>query len=178
MNLVLALSELYIPTPVKRRFLRELFTYTAAAFRREPPPMERSFAGSLHAYALFTREMVEDVLPGAEDEQVVRERLYQNACRLGLKLRRSLHPATSEEVRRAIHLLYRVLGIEAGVDQEGVLTVRSCFFSAFYTGCVCRFISALDAGVIAGLSGGKRLVFSQRITEGGDCCLARLESGV
>jgi len=52
--------------------------------------------------------------------------------------------------------------------------IKYCGFSRFYTGRVCRLISALDGGTFAGLSGGGKLEFSQRITEGHDCCRGRL----
>ena len=54
------------------------------------------------------------------------------------------------------------------------VTIRRCFFAAHYPPEVCRFMSAMDEGIVAGLCGG-RLVFSQRLTEGADCCRARIE---
>ena len=91
------------------------------------------------------------------------------------ELRKTLRPATPDELRTAMRLLYRAIGINAKFDMEGNVTISACYFSSFYSGRICRLISALDAGVAAGLSGGGRLVFSQRMTEGHDCCLARLE---
>ena len=35
-------------------------------------------------------------------------------------------------------------------------------------------MSAMDEGIVDGLCGG-RLVFSQRLTEGADCCRARID---
>ena len=69
----------------------------------------------------------------------------------------------------------RFLQVGATLDAQGELRIRSCYFSSFYSSGVCRLISALDAGVAAGLSSGGRLVFSRRLTEGHDCCLARFE---
>jgi len=57
------------------------------------------------------------------------------------------------------------------------VTVKRCYFSQFYSGSVCDLISALDDGVFSGLSGGGRLVFSERLTEGNACCRAKLRLG-
>jgi hypothetical protein len=59
---------------------------------------------------------------------------------------------------------------------HGEITVRRCPFSDVYSVEVCRLVGALDSGLLAGLSGGDRLEFTQRITEGAPCCLARLRS--
>jgi hypothetical protein len=72
-------------------------------------------------------------------------------------------------------ILYRAIGVEVQGDEQGNVTVSRCYFSRFYSGPVCDLISALDDGVFSGLSGGGRLVFSERITEGGVCCRAELK---
>jgi hypothetical protein len=71
-------------------------------------------------------------------------------------------------------VLYRILGIDFEGRLDGGVTIKLCAFSRHYTGRVCRLISALDAGAASGLTGGGILEFKERITEGRDCCLARL----
>ena len=175
MNLILTLGQVYIPASLRRSQLRKLFVCTAAAFQKPPPPLGSSSAGALRTYALFTRDLAEESFRQGADEREIRDRLYQNAYRLGCELRKTLRPATPDEVRAAMRLLYRAMGIKAKFDVEGNVTISACYFSSFYSGRICQLISALDAGVAAGLSGGGRLVFSQRMTEGHEYCLARLE---
>ena len=74
-------------------------------------------------------------------------------------------------------ILYEMLGIEFLDTGQGTITIPKCFFSQYYTDQICQLISALDEGVLAGLSGGGRLDFSQRLTEGNDCCKAQFISG-
>lgn len=178
MNLALVLGRVFIPASMRKNQLRKLSACTAEAFRRPPPRMaEGSCAAALRAYALLTRDLAEESFREGEDEHGIRDRLYRNAYQLGCELREWLRPATPEEVRVAMRLIYRVIGIDARFDVDGSVTVRSCYFSGYYPGRTCRLMSALDAGVAAGLSGGGRLSFTQRMTEGHDCCLARLEPG-
>jgi hypothetical protein len=74
----------------------------------------------------------------------------------------------------AARLAYRAIGIDFEGDTCGGITINRCFFSQAYTPTVCQVMSALDAGLLAGLSGGSRLVFTERITEGYPWCRARL----
>jgi hypothetical protein len=74
----------------------------------------------------------------------------------------------------AARMVYGLLDIDLRGTRDGRITVRRCAFSDVYSAEICRLISALDAGLLAGLSGGDRLEFTQRITEGAPCCLARL----
>ena len=55
------------------------------------------------------------------------------------------------------------------------MEIPKCFFSAYYSGPVCRVVAALDQGLAAGLSRGGRLTFVGRITEGNAACRAILE---
>ena len=73
--------------------------------------------------------------------------------------------------------MYGLLDIDFRGNGRGELTVRRCAFSEVYSAEVCRLVSALDTGLLAGRSGGDRLEFSQRITEGAPTCLARLRPG-
>ena len=78
-------------------------------------------------------------------------------------------------VARELQGTYQVIGIDFAGTADGRVRIARCGFAAAYSPAVCRLIGALDAGLLAGLSGGDRLAFSQRITEGAPCCLARLE---
>ena len=85
----------------------------------------------------------------------------------------------------ADHRLYRRRGSGAAclfsVPQHRDHLVRadsrddhgSCLlFRRFYTPAQCRVMSRVDAGIIAGICGGGKLRFTQRITEDCSCCKA------
>jgi hypothetical protein len=175
MKFVLAVLDVYIPKSLKKRVLRDIISSTARAFGAEPPKTQGlSTRHLLEAYALFTRQAAEDVLANIPNPETVRLRLFQNASCLGRTLRQRFHLRSREDVLKMSRIIYRILGISFEARPNGEVIIRSCYFSRFYTGDVCRLISALDEGAAAGLSGDGRLEFSQRITEGHDCCRARL----
>src|SRR4029450_2296143 len=93
------------------------------------------------------------------------------------RLRAGLRLRTTEDAMGAARVAYGLLDIDLHGTRHGEITVRRCAFSDVYSAEVCRLVSALDAGLLAGLSGGDRLEFSQRITEGAPTCLARLRPG-
>jgi hypothetical protein len=175
MNLRLALAESYCPAPLKRRVLRDLFSATAQAFGVRTPPSGRlSPERLLIAYAQFTKAEAERLWAESGDEKEVERRLFENARVLGAALRRKFRARSRNEVIRLSRLLYKILGIGFECRDDGGVTIRQCGFSRCYTERVCRLISALDAGAASGLTGGGTLEFTQRITEGHNCCCARL----
>jgi hypothetical protein len=66
------------------------------------------------------------------------------------------------------------LDIDFQGDEKGEVLISHCSLSRYYSPDTCRVMSAMDRGLLAGLSGGKQLVFSARITEGQACCRAYL----
>ncbi len=96
-----------------------------------------------------------------------------NAYQLGQMHGQMLRVRTIEEVMAMGRILYRILGIEFQGNAQGGVVISHCYFSRFYSGQVCRIMSAMDQGLFAGLSGGGQLVFTSRITEGQPCCRAR-----
>ncbi len=175
MNFALTIVDLHCPAPLKRRVLRELFSATALAFGVETPPTGGlTHERLLTAYAHFTKAEAEKLWAENGDQSEAEGRLFENARVLGATLRRKFHVRSRDEVIRLSRVLYKILGIDFEGRSDGGVTIKQCAFSRYYTGRVCRLISALDAGVAAGLSGGGRLEFSQRITEGHNSCRARL----
>jgi hypothetical protein len=173
MNLRLTIAGLYIPAFIKKRKLRDLFDLTATAFDSDMPVINKlSYADCLKAYAWFSKTKAEEVIRGHKDIKEIKTRLYHSACQLGEKLRKDFHIATRADVLRLSKILYRVLGIEFAGNSNGEVIIRRCFFSQLYSPEVCALISALDEGLAAGLSGGGRLVFRERISEGNSCCRA------
>jgi hypothetical protein len=174
-GLILAVSRMYLPQPIRNDRLGKLFLVTADAFQSLAPSFRGySYHEMLDRYAHFTREKAEEsIRRGNEDE--VKERLYFNARRIGQNIRRELGVRTLAEVMQACRVIYRALKIEFRGDSQGQVYIPTCFFSSYYSSEVCRLISSLDQGLVAGLSGDLRMEFTQRITEGAECCRANLQ---
>lgn len=169
--MLLKIMQLYIPEFIKMKKLKELFRLTADAFQSELPELRRlSFAECLSKYALFTKEQAENYLQSGRPLEEVKHRLYQNSCIFGQSLRKSLHIVTREEDVTVLEAIYKLIGIDFQYDRQGEIIIKQCFFSKYYSGGVCKLISSLDEGLAAGLSGGGRLRFNQRITEDCSCC--------
>jgi hypothetical protein len=100
--------------------------------------------------------------------------MWSNAYVLGESLRRRLGVRTRAEALRAARVAYRMIAIDLKADERGDVVVDRCPFAAWYPPQVCRLMSSLDAGLIAGLTNGGRLGFSERITEGKPQCLAKI----
>ncbi len=177
MNILATFLKNYSPEFLKKRMLKELFIITARAFNCAVPSLQGfSYPDCLKQYALFTRTEAEKSFQHSNDLRVIRIRLFDRAYQLGDKLRKRFHINGDNEVMAIGNLLYNMLGIEFQGTGQGVVTISKCFFSEYYTSQVCQLISALDEGVLAGLSGGGQLDFSQRITDGKDCCQAQFVS--
>jgi len=172
-SLKLKLMLALLPLAGRKKRLEDLFRLTAAAFDRElPDPRGQSRAEMLLGYARFTRGEAERS-PAMGTAGARRESLYELSLRLGRDIRAKIPVRSRADSTAALRCLYRFLDIDMAVDARGAVTIRHCFFAAHYTPEVCRFMSAMDEGIVAGLCGG-RLVFSQRITEGAACCRARI----
>jgi hypothetical protein len=172
-NLRLAVLKIYVPLFVKKKKLEELFCLVADAFGKERPPLKGlSYRERLNAFALYTSKEAERQIQEEHDVEHIKKRLFENARILGRKIRKDFGIRGAKDVMEMSRILYRILGIDFRGEMSGEVTIRKCFFSDYYSPQVCRFISSLDEGVAAGLSGGGRLTFSQRITENKDCCKA------
>jgi hypothetical protein len=179
MNARLFLLERWLPGPLRRRMLDDLARLTAESFGAAAPSLAGlSRRDAVRRFAEFTRTEAERALAGKGPmtAELVRARLHDRARALGLSVRRRLRIVTRAEAFRALRLLYRGIGIDIDADwRSGRVVVRRCAFSNTYTPEVCALVSALDAGIVAGITGGGALAFSGRITEGASCCRARVE---
>lgn len=175
MSFRLFLAERYMPEFIKKRELGNLFQLTASAFARKAPSLSHlSFDDCLGEYALFTRTSVDQAGNGDEEIAALQDRLFRQAFEYGRLWRRRLGITTMKEVMRAGRVLYRAIGIQFRGTDQGLIEISECFFSRYYSPATCRVISSLDAGIMAGLSDGKLLSFSQRITEGFECCKGQM----
>jgi hypothetical protein len=173
MNPRLPVLKICIPKFIKKKKLEELFDLVTEAFGKERPPLKGlSYRERLNAFALYTSNEAERHIQEEHDVEHVKKRLFENARVLGQKIRKDFGIRGAKDVLEMSRILYRILGIDFKGELSGEVTIRKCFFSDYYSPQVCRFISSLDEGVAAGLSGGGRLTFFQRITEKKDCCKA------
>ncbi len=166
------------PALVKRQALVQLFRATAAAFQADMPRLSGlSREQCLLAYARFTAERADEALRQGDDLPGLQARLYENAYRLGRLPGRLLRVQGVGDTMVLGRFLYGILDIDfdgsSSDSGDGEITIGRCYFSDFYSPEVCRVMSAMDRGLLAGLAGGGELAFSQRITEGHTCCRAR-----
>jgi len=169
------LSSRELPMVLRRVLLGKLFRATAAAFQCRPPSLAGLAASeALARYASFTAEHAQAAILNGADLPALRSRLYGRAFALGRCCGRAMGVRTVEQAMAAGRALYRTLEIDFLGDARGCLVINRCFFAQWYTADVCRVMSAMDHGVLAGLLGGGELVFHERITEGAPCCRARL----
>lgn len=139
---------------------------------------------ALRRYAEFTTACMEFIGSGeelgSEDEQgsgmgaleQLSGRLYQDAYRLGSIIRRVTGFRERGDLDRLIFYLYRNIDIDMSGSTDSELLVSDCYFSNYYTPEQCRMMSNVDSGIIAGICGGGRLEFTERITEGCGRCRA------
>jgi hypothetical protein len=173
MGLLVSALQIYMPDFVKKRALTELFKSTAAAFEAEVPQLAGlDSAECLAQYARFAQTHAEQRLRDGHEVEAVAERLYRNAVAMGQLHRKLLRPGTIQDMMAIGRVLYRILDIDLRGDARGEVVISRCYFSRFYSGEVCRLMSAMDRGLFAGLSNGGELTFSSRITEGQPCCRA------
>ncbi|HET7929467.1 MAG TPA: hypothetical protein VFM40_07945 [Actinomycetota bacterium] len=174
MSLLLRALEVHVPKGMERRALRRLFEVTADGFGRDPGDLSGlDRRALLDRYASYTRGCAERLLADGEIDRVS-DRMWNDAYLLGTSLRRRLRVRGREDELRAARLVYRMIGIDLWADGCGQVTVARCAFAERYSPQVCALMSSLDAGLIAGLTRGGRLTFSERITQGRPRCLARI----
>ena len=178
MSVLLARLLTHTPAIVKRQALVELFRATAAAFQADMPRLSGlSREQCLLAYARFTADQADEALRQGGDLSELQERLYRNAYRLGRTPGWLLRVRSVDDVMALGRSLYDILDIDfegsASSNGKAEITISRCYFSSYYSPEVCKVMSAMDRGLLAGLAGGGELVFTERITEGQPCCRAR-----
>jgi hypothetical protein len=167
--------KLYTPELLKRMVICRLTTFCAVAFQC-PVPEWKGFSAEklLEKYACFTANVIrERSALNNEEGPALQNRLYREAFQAGQRLREWFGLTDRNEVVRVMRFLYRLIQIDLQGDPQakGVI-ISQCFFSRYYSSEVCKVMAAFDQGLAAGLSGGERLEFSERITEGGEFCRA------
>jgi hypothetical protein len=176
MNLRLSLAEIWVPGRVRAAKVRELAARTAAGFGVAPPPLAgRRTRGILEGYARFTRECCDRAVAAGADLAVIRARLRREAFLFGLTQAVTFKTRSRREAARLLRLAYKAVGIDLRIGEDGDVRVVRCFFKDHYGPEACQLIASLDEGLMAGILGEGRLVFSDRMTSGQGECRARFE---
>lgn len=102
------------------------------------------------------------------------EVLYAKSYRLGSRIRKITGFTGSRDIEHLVFWLYRNINIAMSGSLPGTVTVSGCYFSRYYTPRQCALMSYVDSGIVSGIAGRGELIFTQRITEGSDCCMAVL----
>ena len=157
----------------RRIQLQLLMNLTARALGQRPERLwTRRNADALKAYAEYTSRHLQE---GADERLLLR--MNGEAYRMGRLLRRLFLIRNNGAAQHLVIALYRNIGITLSFTDSQQLCFHRCHFSSYYTPAVCLAASALDDGIIRGITGRTdgRLCFSQRITEGCNCCKAAFQ---
>lgn len=178
MNARLAVLGFHVPRAIRRAILRELIGATARAFGRTPPRTAGMSARTLLATAVArSRAWADDAIHGGAELGAIQARLFEEASALGERAARRLRVGDEGEGLAAARIVYRAIGIDFRPGALGRVIVPRCGFAIAYTPEVCRLMSAMDSGLIAGLTGATGLSFTARITQGAPACRALVLHG-
>ena len=173
MNLRLLLLRLHVPASVRRAVLRDLIAATARAFERHPPDTARLTEPGLMAHLIeCSRAWAEEAIRTGADLDRLDRRMFREASTLGRRARRRLHVSSEAEGLAAARIVYGVIGIDFRPRGTREVSIPTCAFACAYVPDVCRLMSSMDSGLIAGLTGARGLRFTERITEGAATCHA------
>ena len=157
----------------RRVELQLLMNLTARAINQPSKRLwTQSNAKALLAYAEYTSTHLRTGV-----DKPLLQRMNSEAYRMGRMLRRLFIVRNRASAERLIIALYRNIGISLSFADSQRLCFHRCHFSSYYTPAVCAAASALDDGIIRGLTGQStsHLCFTQRISDGCSCCEATFQ---
>lgn len=174
MSLKLKLLKLHIPGFIQTKEFIRLFQRTADVFGGDVPNIKKMRLQQIREqFARYTAQAADSLVCSRADTKDVQRRLYDAAFQLGAGLKERFKIKKRKDALALLPVIYRILGIDLKIDDKKFI-VKNCFFSRYYSEEICRIISALDMGLLAGLTSGGRLEFTQRITGGRPCCVAEI----
>jgi hypothetical protein len=178
MNVRLALLRLHVPGVVRRSILRDLIAAMARAFEQHPPETARLTEPELMAHAIeCSRAWAEEAIRTGADLERLDRRMFREASRLGRRARQRLHISSEAAGLAAARTVYGAIGIDFRPRGTREVSIPTCAFACAYAPDVCRLMSSMDSGLIAGLTGARGLRFTDRITEGAATCHALVLDG-
>jgi hypothetical protein len=178
MNLRSTLLRRAAPKCVKLLLLDELARATEAGFGSPRPRWSGKTLELRRAeYARFTADQARRILATCDPEGVeeARQKLRREAEGLGARVRHWLGLRRPADAMETLAALYGLVGIDMTTGDTGEILVSRCLFAGYFSEPVCGVVGALDEGLAAGMSGGGRLRFTERITGGATCCRASFD---
>lgn len=173
MNVRLVLLRLHLPGFVRRSIIRDLIAAAARAFWQDPPPTSNLRSRELVTLAIDRSRMwADDAIRTRADLDRIKQRMFLETFEMGRRARRRLRVETEAEGLAAARIIYRAIGIDFRPRGYGHIEVPRCAFARAYGANVCRLMSSMDSGLIAGLTDADGLHFTERITEGAAACRA------
>ena len=171
----LVLVRAHLPSSARRSILRDLLAAMARAFARDRPSTTGLSADGLMDLVIErSSTWAGEALDAGDDLAGVQRRLLAEANALGRRARDRLRIRSEAEGLAAARVIYRAIGIDFRARSNGDVLVPRCAFACVYRPETCRLLSAMDSGLIAGLTGTEGLLFSARKTEGSPMCRARV----
>lgn len=176
---LLGFAEKHEPGCVRRLELAALTRLAGRSFGSPESPAPVRLYGGLPALTAENalRRYARLTLCCMERCEAYPSRLYEEAFRLGSRIRRITGFEDERDMERLVFCLYRNIGISMSGSIRDGFEIYGCYFSGFYTPEQCALMSNVDSGIVAGICGGGRLVFTERITEGCGRCRACLTEG-
>lgn len=176
MNIKLKLLEFYVPFIIRYKILSEIYKITGEAFKDKLIISNSiNHRKGLKRYAIYSNELTLGAIYSRKDLEEIKYRLYRNSYIVGHKLRKFFSITNIEEAMQTAEIFYDIIGIEFSANDKNEITINKCYFSDYYDCRVCNIISAIDEGIIAGLTNGAKINFINRITDGNKCCYAKLD---
>lgn len=176
MNLRLTALRFHVPHYLRREKLQTLLSVAATGFNKSAPSLTgQSFRESWLTFATTTRTWADELFASGQDPEPVWVRLKQATHHLGSILRKELRITNRKQALLALKILYASLGVKWHTTENGMVSVYRCKFSEIYTSKVCRFMSAMDEGLVEGITHQGKLFWNERITDGHPRCLGRIE---
>lgn len=167
-----AAASVFVEQPEKKKPAAA----TASAFGRPGKKLPRPRIWhlpeeeALAAYAAYTTSFMSGLPTSAADKK----RIVRCAYRLGRRIRRITGFTRQEDLERLVFYLYSNIGIKMTGHLPGEIIIPACYFSNVYTPDQCMTMSLMDWGVISGICGGGKLLFTERLTQGCVRCRAVL----
>ncbi len=160
----------------KPLILAEIFLMTAKTLQYPLPKLAIfNYNKLLATYGQYTTAALNSLLTQQRDLGPLKKELFTKSENLTKKIKTLFRIKTAEEVCFFLENFYQVLGIELTVNlSQQQFVVKNCYFSRYYRSEICQVLSALDSGLVAGLTNGASLTFLSRLTEGATCCFADL----
>jgi hypothetical protein len=171
----LLLLRLHLPATVRRSILRDLLGALARAFERERPSTIGLSADELNDLVVErSSTWAEEALAAGGDLTGLQRRLFVEAAALGRRAKVRLRIRSEADGLAGARVIYRAIGIDFRPRSPYEVIVPRCAFARAYRPAVCRLMSSMDSGLIAGLTDGNGLRFTMRLTEGAALCRARV----